>query len=385
MSVLSIKRHNHRVYFCDIERQEEMLSLLCAEHQGRSIALVSELSVTFSLPEGVAAHTPQSIEGTYDLIISIDLPDAPERYIARLAYAASYAFVLLPESKMSLLYPIEQILGRSLVQERIEGFADAIPPKPVAEERVWVIDREAMKSERDTKPKRPGERGGSKYLGKDAQGKAIFDRKSGERNHRFDGSAKTDADRTERKPYRDEKRPYDREKKPFDGEKKRFDGERKPFNGEKKSFDGPRKPYDGEKKPYNGPRKPYDGEKRSFDGDKKPFDGPRKPYDGEKKSYNGPRKPYDGERKPYDGEKKSFDGPRKPYDGERKSFDGEKKPFDGPRKPFDPSKKRPFGGERKEGRSFDKPKSFDKPHAPSKSAPSGRPPKKVPFKGPKKP
>jgi hypothetical protein len=181
---------------------------------------------------------------TCDLLISLDVPGKAIIYIARLSHTTSRALLLINETEQKLLYPIETLLGRVIKQDIIEGFEYVVIEKPetdskyapkkmtqsqIKEEAKKRYDKETgepkpkreysddkkdfkkdfkrddkkdfkrddkkdfkkdfNKSDKDDKwakkKKEP-----NKYLGKDENGKAIFSGKSGERNHRYDGSAR---------------------------------------------------------------------------------------------------------------------------------------------------------------------------------------------------
>jgi hypothetical protein len=187
-----------------------------------------------------------------ELLISYDLPSTAILYMARLAKATEGAIILLDMDEQKQLYPIETLLGRVIRQEILAGFEYPVQEKLKKEQKSFekpkrdgerserkAFDkpkydkpkREGDKSQRKPfdkpkydkpkqdgerserkpfdkpkydKPKRDGERSerkpydGSKkddkkpnkFLGKDENGKAKFSGKSGERNHRYDGTPK---------------------------------------------------------------------------------------------------------------------------------------------------------------------------------------------------
>ena len=183
-----------------------------------------------------------------ELLISYDLPSDAVTYMSRLAKTTDSAIVLLDISEQKHLYPIETLLGRVIKQEIVVGFEYEeqekmrIAPKP-APKREYAFNadssdkpkydkkpfekpkydrpkREGESSERKPfekpkydkkpfekpkydRPKREGENSErkpfekpkydkkpNKFLGKDENGKAKFSGKSGERNHRHDGTKK---------------------------------------------------------------------------------------------------------------------------------------------------------------------------------------------------
>jgi hypothetical protein len=158
---------------------------------------------------------------TCDLLISLDIPTKATTYIDRLACTTNKALLLLNESEQNLLYPIETILGRVIKQDIINGFEYEAKEKAKTKARPTQkpmskkdIKEEAKKRydkvNSEPKPKREynsqdkkdfkksdssdkwakKKKEPNKYLGKDENGKALFSGKSGERNHRHDGTPK---------------------------------------------------------------------------------------------------------------------------------------------------------------------------------------------------
>lgn len=101
----------------------------------------------------------------WDIIISFDLPLDPEVYLKRLSHAETFAVIIENDDERQKLYAIENLLGKNLTREVIEGF-------------------EIIKEE-------------SKYLGKDDNGKAIFSGKTRDRNHRYDGTPRSETEKRE--------------------------------------------------------------------------------------------------------------------------------------------------------------------------------------------
>jgi hypothetical protein len=363
---ISIKRHNHRVYFCTSERKNELIDVLIASHSSMSIAIVTTLAL--ELPEHITVAA--EITSAFDLIIVYDLPQDSEAYINRLSFANQFVFMLLAPEEQNVLYPIETILGRTLVQERLEGFAQPIPAKEKPNtERHAHDNRNQSDHKRSHSGRKP-----SGFVKKDENGKPIFSKKSGERNHRYDGTPKSEDEKTTKKPFKPKG-----DKARYEG-KKAFDGPKKPFGSKPKSDRYDKKGSAEGKRPYDGkPREERSDEQRST------YTG-KKPFDGAKKSFDGPKKPFGSKPKSdrYDDKKGSAEGKR-PYEGKPKSdrYDdkrgsGEnKKPYGEGKKPFDKSKSydskgaKPFG---KTSKSYN-----DKPAAPKRA------PKKFILKAPPKP
>jgi hypothetical protein len=371
-----LKRQNHRIHPCNATRKNDLLAHLIAEYAGKSILIVTAndpADVTVPEDKNITLTSDELLaqmgELTCDILISYDLPDKAIIYMSRFARAREYALILLSAEDQKFLYPIETLQGRTITQEAISGyepdFGIAVEQKSKEEAAARRAEREAKAQSgsdrpraprRDDKPRgdRPDfkreERGSRddarpprkpfsdskpggfdkkdskpRFVGKDENGKPIFEGKTRERNHYHDGNPRTDAEKAARTPYSSKPKFFNK-----DSDKPRAEGEKAPFSGERKPYDA-KKPY--EKKPYEGKKTFENGEKKPYDA-KKPF-GEKKPYDakkpfGEKKPYEG-KKPFDnGEKKPYDA-KKPF-GEKKPYDA-KKPF-GEKKPY-GDKKPYD--------------------------------------------------
>jgi hypothetical protein len=132
-NVPAIKRHNHRLHPCSDDRKEALLAVLI-ERAGEAEVLV----VAEAFPEGLAerfAETGAVFAADAELealekqrfasVISYDLPEEPQQYLARLAFAAEHASVLLDPGQRIRLYPVETLLGRTIREEAVEGFAPA--------------------------------------------------------------------------------------------------------------------------------------------------------------------------------------------------------------------------------------------------------------------
>lgn len=195
----ALKRHNHRVHPCQAEKKDELLKLLIQKNAQINILVVTsgdkEKIQNIEDLKNVTVVSDEDLLNSPDLktelIISYDLPDKAIIYMARIAHTTSHALILLDESEEKLLYPIETLIGRTIMQESIEGFG----PKVVVKAEV---EKKEHKPKRDDKPrsKKPfnkDKKSFNKFLGKDENGKAIFSSKSGERNHRYDGKPKESA------------------------------------------------------------------------------------------------------------------------------------------------------------------------------------------------
>ena len=130
MSSATIKRHNHRVLPCNIERKIELINFLIKNNSKLSIVIVSKEVISnfenITLNEKVNLTTDvqfnDNITSEFDMLINYDLPQDPQEYLKRLELATTYSFVLLDPADHAQLYPIETTLGRVLVQDPIKAF-----------------------------------------------------------------------------------------------------------------------------------------------------------------------------------------------------------------------------------------------------------------------
>ncbi|MFA6196167.1 MAG: hypothetical protein WC656_05960 [Sulfurimonas sp.] len=275
----ALKRHNHRVHPCETEKKQELLNILLAKNSEKSILVVtcdendslenlSNAKNVLFISDDVLLKSP---ELQAELVISYDLPDKAIAYMARIAHATTYALILLDLTEEKLLYPIETLIGRTIMQEPIDGFGPII----VVKEEVVKKEYKPRDDKKDFKP----------------------------RNNDFKGEKKKFGDR----PSRDDKprsaKPYDKDKKDEkSGFKKPWDKDnrddkpafKKPYDKDKKDDKfGAKKPWDKDKKDdKSGFKKPYDKDNRD---DKSAF---KKPYDKDKKDDKfGAKKPWDKDKK----------------------------------------------------------------------------------------
>ena len=322
---VALKRRNHRLLLCEDTRKPDLLALLIESHQDKHIAVVtSGDAAALAVPANVTVLSddalPEKGAASFDLIISYDLPAAPQRYLERLALADDTALALLGDADRAHLLGIETLLGRAVSQERPEGFAPELPaapkPKPKARRlpgekgqapREKRAEKAPFKKEAGTGQKRmPKASGVSRYIGTDENGKPMFSDKTGERNHRKDGrphdeeSLAAKREWNERRKSASGKKPYDRNSKPAhqDGERnektKKFDQkddrprrfENKPRSEEERGRK-PREEREGKNeyraKPAYGNKKPFKGDRKEADG-KAPFKGNKKPFGGKRPS-----------------------------------------------------------------------------------------------------
>ncbi|MEA2110594.1 MAG: hypothetical protein U9P71_00955 [Campylobacterota bacterium] len=200
----SVKRQNHRVHPCTTKQKNELLNFLISNNEELAI-----LVVTANSPENIEitcnndnvtimddTSLAENYEITCNLLISYDLPNTPEDYAARLSRAKDRALILLNGDERQLLYPIERVLGRTLIQEQIDGFEAKFAMEPEPKEKVYRNDytnkpkpnskgdRKEFKGERkdfkkDRKPKSTTKESTPKRPARKISGKVFKDAKKG--------------------------------------------------------------------------------------------------------------------------------------------------------------------------------------------------------------
>lgn len=296
----AILRKNHRIHPCDTTKKMDLLTHLVAQYPDKKILVISTTSLgKLELSKNITIIRDNDLDSSnknrFDILISYDLPEKAITYMTRLAQAREMAFILLGNDDQKYLYGIETLLGRTIIQETIAGFEPSFGIEVEAQSKAEAKARRAIRQEEEALKKdkwAKKEKDKPKFLGKDANGKAIFDKKTRDRNHYIDGTPRTDDEKASFTQFKskpvffgeDKKSSPKRESKEF--KEKKDSSDKKGF-GEKKSFNSDKKPY-GDK--VNGAaREGALGQKKSF-GDKKPY--------GDKKGF--------GDKKPFEG-KKSFD------------------------------------------------------------------------------
>ncbi len=260
VDTIIIKRHNHRVHPCDRSQKLELLKHLITLHSDKEILVIAAVDIE-ALEEKIDADNVTFVSDSQlledpkvkcDMIISLDLSSSPEQYVKRLNQTNTFALLLADDKDQQELYKIETLMGRTLNKEVLSDFEPAS----------YIKDREAAKDlkdrqeynrknqeERDEKRKKAWakQKKESTYLGKDEDGKAIFSGKTGERNHRYDGTARTEEEKRENPKYKSKKmggsKPWDEQKR--DGKR----DEKKPWD--KKHSDSSRSDGDWRNKPKN--------------------------------------------------------------------------------------------------------------------------------------
>ena len=228
---ISIKPNNHRVYQCQTNKKLELLNKVILDNANADILVVcsKEPQIIKDALQNKAIKVIEDRELIKEkdlkceMLISYDLPIKNIVYMARLGKATYKAIIILDEAEQKELYQIEMLLGRAIKQEEIEGFEyEKIAPKetepgrkPMSKEQIKEVAKKRYEeSTQEPKEKtydkpREGAHGyedkksydkngaknwdkkkkaPNKFLGKDENGKPIFSGKSGERNHRYDGT-----------------------------------------------------------------------------------------------------------------------------------------------------------------------------------------------------
>jgi len=270
VDTILIKRHNHRVHPCDRTQKLDLLKHLIALHADKEILVIAAQDIS-ALDDKIDADNVTFVSDSElledpkvkcEMVISLDLSTDPEHYVKRLNQTNTFALLLADDKDQQELYKIETLMKRTLTKEIITDFEPAS----------YIKDREAARDlkerqeynkknqeERDEKRKKAWakQKKESKYLGKDEEGNAIFSGKTGERNHRYDGTPRSDDEKRENPKYKSKKqggsKPWDKsgDKKPWDkkgDEKKSWNkGEKKPW--EKNHSDKERSSGDWRNKP----------------------------------------------------------------------------------------------------------------------------------------
>ncbi|QOP43772.1 hypothetical protein FJR45_07335 [Sulfurimonas sediminis] len=220
---IAIKPNNHRIYPCPDDKKTELLNKIIEENTNEDIlvvcasnaqALKEELNnKEISVIEDKELVTNKDL--TCGFLISYDMPIKAIVYMARVTKATHKAVMLLDESEQKALHAIETLLGRAIKQEILPGFeypqkesknSDEPKRKKLSKDEIREVAKKRYESSTQEKPKfdKPKrdftkdaekddkwakkKKAPNKFLGKDENGKAKFSGKSGERNHRYDGT-----------------------------------------------------------------------------------------------------------------------------------------------------------------------------------------------------
>jgi len=218
-TLLDLKPNNHRIHPCPNDKKLSLVKELISKNINKDIIIVTSgdtktIEDSIESIDGVKVLDDKSLikDDTLkcELLISFDLPSKAVIYMARIAHTTSHAILLLNKSEQNLLYPIETLLGRAIKQDIVEGFeyeSDEVKTekypakKPLTKDQIKEVAKKRYEDSTQEAEKKPYDKTKSKderwdkkkkesnkFLGKDENGKAIFSGKSGDRNHRYDGT-----------------------------------------------------------------------------------------------------------------------------------------------------------------------------------------------------
>ncbi len=242
-TTITVKPNNHRIHPCENSKKLELLNKLIAEESSSDIIVVC-LQNSFALKDALDDKSVKVMEDkelyqskdlNCEVLISFDIPDKAIMYMARASKGTVKIIALVDKAEQKKLYPIEMLLGRVIKQDIIEGFEytvekvveePAFKGKKLSREDIKKVAKKRYEDKTQDKPKKefsndkksydkddrkkeykPRDKKDfkksdssdkwakknktqNKFLGKDENGKAIFSGKSGDRNHRYDGTAK---------------------------------------------------------------------------------------------------------------------------------------------------------------------------------------------------
>lgn len=202
---ITIKRYNHRLHPCKTKQKKEMLKYLVELYADKSIVVVSDANnttieiddknMTLCDDDGLKAMSQRR----WDVLISFDLPSVADNYLLRASYATQMALVIADPQEQEKLFLIETALGKNLTREKIEAFTEKEEVKNIAtpqnrDDKRWNMPNKSddKKTGKSTHPKKKFD---SRYLGDDEKGKPMFSGKTNDRNHRYDGTPKTEQEK----------------------------------------------------------------------------------------------------------------------------------------------------------------------------------------------
>ena len=211
-NTISIKSNNHRIYQCPTSKKLALLNKIVQETKSDDIIIVCSDSAS-KIQEELENKNIKVLEDrefiknkelTCAFLLSYDMPINAVVYMARVAKATEKAVMLLDENEQKQLYKIEALLGRAIKQEKVDGFEyEKVQKQQTKPQRVKKLSKDEIKDvakkryEQSTQEKpqkderwEKKKKAPNKLLGKDDNGKAIFSGKTGDRNHRYDGTPK---------------------------------------------------------------------------------------------------------------------------------------------------------------------------------------------------
>lgn len=210
----TIKRHNHIVYPCVIQKKDELLITLLEKNSSKKIIVVTTKDAA-QIQKRINKEEINIVDDDVlntsdmkaDIIISYDLPTDPAVYLQRVTHTNTEAIILADVSENEFLYAIETMQGRTIRQEILKEFG---AQEPKVQEQKTSYEKKAPAKNYEKKDykkdyKKPNKwdakkKSESKYIGKDENGKPMFSGKTNDRNHAYNGKPKnTDAARKPRK------------------------------------------------------------------------------------------------------------------------------------------------------------------------------------------
>lgn len=207
----TIKRYNHRMHPCTTSQKQDLLKHLVNFYKDKSILVISDANtkVTEIEDKNMTLCDDDALRDMgmrkWDVVISFDLPKDPHEYLKRPPFANIMALIIADEKEQGGLFLIETLLGKNLTRETIEGFGEALVETKKERPREQEDSRWNMPKKEHKKRSNPySNKRNATYIGKDDNGKAIFSEKSKDRNHRYDGTPRSEE---EKRAKGDSKRP----------------------------------------------------------------------------------------------------------------------------------------------------------------------------------
>ena len=244
---ITIKANNHRVYQCPNDKKIELLNQIINENEkldivvacSKDVEIISDMIQNKNVRVLEDREIVKDKKLSCEMMISYDMPIKAIVYMARVAKASQKAIFLVDVTEQKGLHDIEMLLGRAIKQDILSGFeyevvvkeiSDRPAPKKMTKDQIKEeakkrYDKDTQEPQEKTyKPKRDygdeerksyskdgkkkefkkdfnksdsagkwdkKKKEPNKFLGYDENGKAKFSGKSGDRNHRHDGTPKS--------------------------------------------------------------------------------------------------------------------------------------------------------------------------------------------------
>jgi len=162
LNTTSVKRQNHRVHPCSLKQKRPLLKSLLEKYKETTVFVVKTDDLDeFNdiINENVTIISDKEITGSSklqcDVLISYNLPENAEDYMARLSCPKKEALILLDTDEQKQLHAIERVIGRTLIQEIVIGFE---PAKTLSEQkRDFKNKRYSDTKSKSSKPYRDNE------------------------------------------------------------------------------------------------------------------------------------------------------------------------------------------------------------------------------------